>query len=61
MAESPTDFGRGYDEALEDVREWLASRNEEQYALKIVTTEQMLALVRIEHDFDLRFMYEPRT
>ena len=52
--EAPTDFGRGYEEALSDVQEWLSSRNSEQYALKIVTTEQMLALVRIEHDFDLR-------
>ena len=61
MTEDRTDFGRGYDEALSDVREWLASRNSEQYALKIVTAEQMLALARLEHDFDLRFMYEPRT
>lgn len=56
--EEITDFGQGYDIALSAASEWLENTAKEWYALKIVSAEQMLALVNLIHDFEISFLYE---
>lgn len=53
-------FGEGYNAGLEDTRGWLRNVAQEWYNLKIISAEQFLPIKDILHEFDLRFMYEPR-
>lgn len=52
-------FGEGYNDGLEDTREWLRNVTQEWYNLKIISAEQFLPIKDLLHEFDLRFMYAP--
>lgn len=51
------EFFNGYEAAVTDLTEWLRETVEEQYALKLVTAEQHIAVLKLMHEFDLRFNY----
>lgn len=52
MTDEQTEFGRGYEAAMEDLYTWAYETTQEWYNLKIVDDRQMLALKDIVHELD---------
>ena len=57
----PTEYGRGYNQALEDIEQWLDETVSEWQGLKIVSDNQALPLKDLLNEFARQFLYVRRT